>query len=70
MMASLPITRAASINDHDNIEQSVESMEIEIQSLPPTDYGRDAYLVLAGYTLIQAPVWGKNRINTYKIFNS
>jgi hypothetical protein len=32
--------------------------EIEMRSLPPTDYGKQAYLVLAGCTLIQAPVWG------------
>ncbi|TVY35591.1 Leporins efflux protein, partial [Lachnellula occidentalis] len=30
----------------------------EMRSLPPTDHGRDAYLVLAGCTIIQAPVWG------------
>ncbi|KAN0093789.1 MFS general substrate transporter [Hyaloscypha variabilis] len=29
-----------------------------MQSLPPADHGRQAYLVLAGCTLIQAPVWG------------
>ena len=26
--------------------------------LPPTDKGRDAWLVLIGCSLIQAPVWG------------
>jgi hypothetical protein len=34
--------------------------EIEMRSLPPTDHGRQAYLVLAGCTLIQAPVWGEH----------
>ena len=33
--------------------------ETQISPLPPTDHGRAAYLVLAGCTLIQAPVWGK-----------
>ncbi|KAF2264714.1 MFS general substrate transporter [Lojkania enalia] len=32
--------------------------EIEQRSLPPPDTGRAAWLVLAGYSLIQAPVWG------------
>jgi MFS family permease len=32
--------------------------EIEQQPLPPTDTGKGAWLVLAGCTLIQAPVWG------------
>ncbi|RFU28808.1 hypothetical protein B7463_g7507, partial [Scytalidium lignicola] len=32
--------------------------EVEVRSLPPADRGRQAYLVLAGCTLIQAPVWG------------
>jgi hypothetical protein len=34
--------------------------EIEVRSLPPTDHGRQAYVVLAGCTLIQAPVWGEH----------
>ena len=34
--------------------------EIEMRSLPPTDHGRQAYVVLAGCTLIQAPVWGEH----------
>jgi hypothetical protein len=33
--------------------------EIDIHPLPPTDHGRQAYLALAGCTLIQAPVWGQ-----------
>lgn len=32
--------------------------EIEQVSLPPTDRGREAWLVLAGCSLIQIPVWG------------
>jgi hypothetical protein len=40
-------------------EESPNS-EIEMRSLPPTDHGRQAYLVLAGCTLIQAPVWGEH----------
>jgi hypothetical protein len=41
-------------------EAEVDSIheETEMRSLPPTDHGRDAYLVLAGCTIIQAPVWG------------
>lgn len=33
--------------------------EIEQPSLPPTDRGREAWLVLAGCSLIQIPVWGR-----------
>lgn len=33
--------------------------EIEMRPLPPTDRGKDAYLVLLGCTIIQAPVWGE-----------
>jgi hypothetical protein len=32
---------------------------IETDALPPTDHGKQAYLVLAASTLIQAPIWGK-----------
>lgn len=52
---------AASVVSH-NEHRSLpfmESMEIEVPSLPPTDHGKQAYLVLAGCTLIQAPVWGE-----------
>lgn len=31
----------------------------ELRSLQPTDHGKDAYLVLAGCTVIQTPVWGE-----------
>jgi hypothetical protein len=34
--------------------------EVDSRSLPPTDHGKQAYLVLAGCTLIQAPVWGQH----------
>ncbi|KAF2493242.1 MFS monocarboxylate transporter, partial [Lophium mytilinum] len=42
------------------VRQSIDSqtMEIEQPSLPPTDTGMAAWLVLAGCSLIQAPVWG------------
>jgi hypothetical protein len=40
-----------------NHEES--TLETEMRSLPPTDHGRDAYLVLVGCTIIQAPVWGQ-----------
>jgi hypothetical protein len=36
--------------------------EIEHFSLPPTDHGKEAYLVLLGCTLIQAPIWGKDLV--------
>jgi hypothetical protein len=41
-------------------EQASENVntEVEVRSLPPIDHGKQAYLVLAGCTLIQAPVWG------------
>jgi hypothetical protein len=44
----------------DTIEATGFIPEIDIHSLPPTDHGRQAYLVLAGCTLIQAPVWGQH----------
>jgi hypothetical protein len=50
---------SASGPDEDII--SISGIEIEMPTLPPTDYGTQAYLVLAGCTLIQAPVWGKYR---------
>jgi len=34
--------------------------EVEHDSLPPADHGKQAYLVLLGCTLIQAPIWGKH----------
>jgi hypothetical protein len=32
--------------------------EVDMRALPPTDHGKQAYLILTGCTLIQAPVWG------------
>lgn len=37
---------------------ALEALEIEMSPLPPTDHGKEAYLVLTGCTLIQIPVWG------------
>jgi hypothetical protein len=34
------------------------STDIEQAPLPPSDTGKAAWLVLAGCTLIQTPVWG------------
>jgi hypothetical protein len=45
-----------SIEHHEH--QSVESFEIEQTPLPPADGGKEAWLVLAGCTVIQLPVWG------------
>lgn len=42
--------------------------EIEMRSLPPTDHGKQAYLVLAGCTLIQAPVWGTHLLYNFSVF--
>ncbi|PQE31439.1 hypothetical protein CJF32_00008061 [Rutstroemia sp. NJR-2017a WRK4] len=39
-------------------ENATHTTEIESRALAPTDYGKQAYLVLAGCTVIQAPVWG------------
>ncbi|KAH7135727.1 major facilitator superfamily domain-containing protein [Dendryphion nanum] len=40
------------------IWHNIIPLEIEQPSLPPTDTGKAAWLVLAGCSLIQAPVWG------------
>lgn len=40
------------------IEEQETAEEIEQVSLPPTDRGKNAWLVLAGCSLIQIPVWG------------
>lgn len=48
---------SASVVAQSTFEEPVT--ETEISSLPPTDHGKAAYMVLAGCTLIQAPVWGK-----------
>jgi len=44
--------------DHPATWDESMNMEIEQPPLPPTDTGKAAWLVLAGCTLIQAPVWG------------
>jgi hypothetical protein len=54
------MTRNSSPDNQNHTEIYVEAMELEFPILPPTDHGKDAYLVLAGCTLIQAPVWGKH----------
>lgn len=43
---------------HPSVAISASPAEIEQTSLPPTDHGKQAYLVLLGCTLIQAPIWG------------
>lgn len=45
--------------DAEAVPVGAPSTEIEMQALPPADHGREAYLVLAGCSLIQAPVWGE-----------
>jgi hypothetical protein len=45
------------------MEPGGSNAEIDMRSLPPTDHGKQAYLVLAGCTLIQAPVWGERTIS-------
>jgi len=44
-------------NSH-RTQQQVTTDEIEHTMLPPTDRGKEAWLVLAGCSLIQIPVWG------------
>lgn len=42
--------------------------EIEQATLPPTDRGKEAWLVLAGCSLIQIPVWGmKARVPRFQL---
>jgi hypothetical protein len=36
--------------------------EVSTSSLPPTDHSKQAYLVLACCTLIQAPIWGMQEL--------
>jgi hypothetical protein len=43
-----------------NSTHEEQNLETEMRALPPADHGRDAYLVLAGCTIIQAPVWGQH----------
>lgn len=51
---SAPSSGRVSIPD----SHEAQSTEIEQTPLPPTDTGKAAWLVLAGCSLIQAPVWG------------
>jgi hypothetical protein len=46
-------------------ENGSHTTEIESRALAPTDYGKQAYLVLAGCTVIQAPVWGKQTVSVF-----
>jgi hypothetical protein len=50
-------TTGASAPSHATEQQGIAE-EIEQVSLPPTDRGKAAWLVLAGCSLIQIPVWG------------
>lgn len=47
---------------HNNVHHggTEDQQSLSTARLPPTDHGKDAYLVLAGCSLIQAPVWGKS----------
>ena len=50
-----------SSNPHEDVRHVTNdssSGEVEQASLPPTDRGQAAWLVLAGCSIIQAPVWG------------
>jgi hypothetical protein len=38
-------------------ENAVMPFEVEVASFPPPDTGRQAWLILAGCSVIQAPVW-------------
>lgn len=49
--------------DEDMISINQSDIEVEMPPLPPTDHGKQAYLVLAGCTLIQAPIWGQYDFN-------
>lgn len=53
----LPIDQHESLDTNDAIV-NIESEGTEHDALPPTDRGRAAWLVLAGCSVIQAPVWG------------
>lgn len=53
-----PSSHSRDIADSHATEQQDIVEEIEQVSLPPTDRGKEAWLVLAGCSLIQVPVWG------------
>ncbi len=44
-----------------DVEETHSPAEIEQRSLPPTDSGKDAYIVLASCSLLQFPIWGMHR---------
>lgn len=52
-------TSVTSVISDGEAVNATQTTEIESRALAPTDYGKEAYLVLAGCTVIQAPVWGK-----------
>ena len=56
------LNRSGIFNHADGVSHATEQQqlaeEIEQVSLPPTDRGKEAWLVLAGCSLIQIPVWG------------
>lgn len=57
----------ASVFEH-NVEAPVLTPASDVLSLPPlppTDHGSHAYLVLAGCTVIQAPVWGQHMFRQF-----
>ena len=56
-----PLHLADTAYDLDDQPSSDLESEVELPSLPPADTGRAAWLVLAGCSIIQAPVWGMQR---------
>lgn len=59
-MGDNSITSNAASNIDDD---EAQNHEIEFDSLPPTDRGKAAYLVLLGCTVLQAPIWGRSSLN-------
>lgn len=55
-----PIELDSSVSRRDSQTTNISNIEIEQPPLPPTDTGKAAWLVLAGCSLIQAPVWGNS----------
>ena len=53
-----PASTTTTTSRETSSSQGSATVEIEQPSLPPTDTGKDAWLVLAGCSLIQIPVWG------------
>jgi hypothetical protein len=53
-----------SVFEH-NINTPVLNSVVDVLPLPPTDHGKHAYLVLAGCTFIQAPVWGQHMFRQF-----